>query len=83
VARDKGRDRLAAVIQNLLPVDRQDRLALHKVLDRLAQPQRMDVAVGRIIAPGAHAVLRLAVGELARRQRVADDVIRARAEDDD
>src|SRR6516162_5988060 len=60
---DKGRDRLAAEIQDLLPVDRQDRLALHKVLDLLAQPQRMDVAVRRVVAAGADALLRLAVSQ--------------------
>jgi hypothetical protein len=46
VARDKGRDRLAAEIQDLLPVDPEDRLALHEVLDLLGELQRMDVAVG-------------------------------------
>jgi hypothetical protein len=49
----EGRDRLAAVIEDLLPVDREDRLALHKVLDFLAQRQPMDVAVGRVVAAGA------------------------------
>ena len=63
VAGNESRDRLAAEIEDLLPVDREDRLALHEVLDFLAQPQRMDVAVGRVVAAGAHALLRLAVGQ--------------------
>jgi hypothetical protein len=45
--------RLAAEIEDLLSVDRQDRLALHKVLQFLAEPQRMDIAVGRVVAAGA------------------------------
>jgi hypothetical protein len=53
VTGDNGRDRLAAEIQDLLPANREDRLALHKVLDFLAQPQGMDVAVGRVVAAGA------------------------------
>ncbi len=53
VTGDNGRDRLAAEIQDLLPVHREDRLALHEVLDFLAQPQGMDVAVGRVVAAGA------------------------------
>jgi len=44
VAGDKGRDRLAAEIEDFLPVDQEDCLALHEVLDLLAEPQRMDVA---------------------------------------
>ena len=60
----EGRDRLAAEIEDLLPVDAQDRVALHEVLDLLAQPQRVDVAVGRVVAAGAGALRRLAVGQL-------------------
>jgi hypothetical protein len=51
VARRVSRDRLAAEIEDLLPVDRQDCLALHEILDLLAEPQRMDVAVGRVLPP--------------------------------
>ena len=68
MAGNESRDRLAAVIQDLLPVDREDRLALHRVLALLAQPQRMHVAVDRVVAAGAHALLRLAVGQLLPRR---------------
>src|SRR5439155_6307131 len=55
---------LPAEIEDLLPVYREDRLALHEVLDLSAEPERMDVAVRRVVAAGAHALLRLAVGQL-------------------
>ena len=60
---DKGRDRLAAEIADLLPVDREDCFSLHKVLALPAEPQRMDVAIGRVVAARAQAFLGLVVGQ--------------------
>src|SRR2546423_13448455 len=62
--RREGRDRLAAKIEDLLPVDAQDRIALLEVLDLLAEPQRMYVAIGRVIAAGPSALCRLALRQL-------------------
>ena len=42
VTRRESRHRLAAVVQDFLPVDHQDGVALHKILDLVAQPKRMD-----------------------------------------
>ena len=42
---------------------REDRLALHEVFDFLAQTQRMEVSIGRVVAAGAQPLLRLAVGQ--------------------
>ena len=42
MTRRKSRHRLAAVIEDFLAVDDQDRVALHEILDLVAQPQRMD-----------------------------------------
>ena len=64
MARREGRHRLAAVVQDLLPVDHQDGVALHEVVDLLAQPQRMDVAVLHgLLAPGALQLRLRAVGQ--------------------
>jgi len=38
--------------------DGEDPFALHEVLDFLAQPQRMDVSIGQVVAAGAHALSR-------------------------
>ena len=65
VAGHIGRHRLAAVVEDLLAVHHQDGVALHEVLDLVAQPQRMDRnVVPRLIGVGRHALGRLAVGEL-------------------
>ena len=64
MARRKGRDRLAAKIQDLLAVDAQDRVALHEIFDFFAQPQGVDVAIGRIVAAGASALGDLALVQL-------------------
>src|SRR3954453_10583284 len=64
MARSEGRDRLAAEIEDLLAIDAQDGVALLEVLDLLAEPQRVDVAVGRVVAAGAGALCLLAIGEL-------------------
>src|SRR5215471_2489044 len=69
MARHKGRDRLAAEIKDLLAVDAENRVALLEILDLLAKPQRVDVAVGRVIAAGARALLRFTVGELLAPRR--------------
>ena len=42
MARREGRDRLAPVVEDLLAVDDQDRVAAQEVADLLAEPQRMD-----------------------------------------
>src|SRR5436190_20771360 len=62
--RREGRDRLAAEIEDLLTVDAQDRVALLEILDLLAEPQRMDVAIRRVIAAGPGALCRFALGQL-------------------
>ena len=36
---------LASVVENFLSVDNQDAVAVHEVLDFLAKPQRMDIAI--------------------------------------
>src|SRR4051794_33427756 len=64
MARHEGRDRLAAEIEDLLAVNTEDRVALLEILDLFAKPQRVDVAIGRVVATGARALLRFAVGEL-------------------
>src|SRR2546429_9337794 len=64
MTRGEGRDRLAAEIEDLLAVDAEDSVALLEVLDLLAQPQRVDVAVGRVVAAGPGALRLLAIGEL-------------------
>ena len=51
VARHEGRDRLAAVVQDLLAVDHQDRVALQEVADLLAEPQRVDRRCCRCTSP--------------------------------
>src|SRR5947208_11777834 len=62
--RREGRNRLAAKIEDLLPVDAQDRIALLEILDLLAESQRMYVAIGRVTAAGPSALCRLAFGQL-------------------
>src|SRR5215467_14968200 len=47
--RRESRDRLAAVIEDLLSVDAKDRIAFLEVLDFFAEAQRMNVAVGRVV----------------------------------
>src|SRR5205807_1588794 len=42
-----GRDRLSPVVQDLLAVDHEDRVALEEVADLLAEPERMDRRVLR------------------------------------
>src|SRR5438270_28156 len=64
MARGEGRDRLAAEIEDLLAVDAENRVALLEILDLLAEPQRVDVAVGRVVAAGPGALRLLALGEL-------------------
>src|SRR5207248_6807559 len=61
MARGEGRDRLAAEIEDLLPIDAQDRVAVLEILDLLAEPQGMDVAISRVIAAGPGALCRLAI----------------------
>jgi choline dehydrogenase len=48
VTNPEPRDPLFATIIKAAAEDREDRLALHEVLDLLAQPQRMDVAAGAL-----------------------------------
>ena len=63
VARQEGRDRLAAVVENLLAVDDQDRVAPHEVADLLAEAERMDRhLVGRIAFPARPASRRRGPG---------------------
>ena len=59
--------RLAAVVQDLLAVDHQDGVALHEIVDLLAQPQRVDVAVLDILVGAG----RLELGRHAVGQRLA------------
>ena len=47
VPRRELRDRLAAVVEDLLAVDAQDAIAVHEVTDLLAQPQRVNRRLGR------------------------------------
>ncbi len=54
VARHKRRDRLAAVVQNLLAIDHQDGVTIEKVAHLLAQAQRVN---GLLV--GAHGCLGL------------------------
>src|SRR6266851_4824557 len=63
MAGGERRDRLAPEIEDLLPVDAEDRVALLEVLDLLAEAQRMNVAVGRIVGADAGALRSLAVGQ--------------------
>ena len=54
MAGHKGWHRLAAEVQDLLPVDHQDGVALHEILDFVAQSQRMDrQLVHRLVDAGA------------------------------
>ena len=64
MARREGRHRLAAEVQDFLPVDHEDGVALHEILDLVAQPQRMDRhLVDRLVGARRLAFRRLAVGQ--------------------
>ena len=64
MARRKGRHRLAAEVQDFLPVDHQDGVALHEVLDLVAQSQRMNRRlVHRLVGARCLALRRLAIGQ--------------------
>ena len=42
MARREERNRLACEVQNLVPIDHDDRVAVHEIANFLAQPQRMN-----------------------------------------
>src|SRR5688572_10116531 len=67
MARDEGRDRLPAKVEDLLAVDYEYRVAVHEVADFLAQPQRMD----RRMVVGEGLFLRRALLELDAREALA------------